>query len=68
MQRPIRQEAHLRVTAFACVPVPKASGSAIICSRVSSVAAPTVHSHELQSAHSPPKECSSPAWQIGQTR
>jgi hypothetical protein len=38
---------------------PKASGSAIICSRVSSIAVPNLHPHELQRAPSPPKDCSS---------
>src|SRR5215213_2934094 len=48
--------------------LPNASGSAIICSRVSSIAAPSMHPHEPQRAPSPPKACSSPTWQTGQTR
>jgi hypothetical protein len=47
---------------------PEAPGSAIICSRVSSIAVPSTHPHEPQRAPSPPKGCSSPAWQTGQTR
>src|SRR5215210_5993160 len=48
--------------------LPKASGNAIICSRVSSIAAPKMHPHRLQLARSPAKGCSSPTWQTGQTR
>src|SRR5215208_63219 len=48
--------------------LPKASGSAMICSRVSSIAVPSMHPHEPQRAPSPPKGCSSPTWQTGQTR
>ena len=47
---------------------PEAPGSGIICSRVSSIAVPSTHPHEPQRAPSPPKGCSSPAWQSGQTR
>ena len=48
--------------------LPKAPGSAMICSRVSSIAVPSMHPHEPQRAPSPPKGCSSPTWQTGQTR
>ena len=48
--------------------LPEVSGSATICSRVSSIAVPTMHPHEPQRAPSPPKGCSSPTWQTGQTR
>jgi hypothetical protein len=47
---------------------PEALGSAIICSRVSSIAVPSMQPHELQWAPSLPKGCSSPTWQTGQTR
>src|SRR5215217_4368065 len=47
--------------------LPEASGSAIICSRLSSIAAPSTHPHEPQRAPSLPKGCSSPTWQTGQT-
>jgi hypothetical protein len=48
--------------------LPEASGSAMICSRVSSIAVPSTHPHEPQRAPSPPKGRSSLAWQTGQTR
>jgi len=48
--------------------LPKASGSAMIYSSVSSIAVPSMHPHEPQRAPSPLKGCSSPTWQTGQTR
>src|SRR5215211_3173700 len=48
--------------------LPEASGNAIICSRVSSIAVPSIHPHEPQRAPSPPKGCSSPTWQTGPLR
>jgi hypothetical protein len=54
------------VTAFACMTV-QSVGQRDYLLEGQQLAAPKMHSHELQRAHSPPKECSSPAWQIGQT-
>src|SRR5215217_9187628 len=48
--------------------LPEAPGNAMICSRVSSIAVPRMQPHEPQRAPSPPKGCSSLAWQTGQTR
>ena len=63
MKRPIRQEAHLRVTAFACV-----TAQSVWQRNYLLKGQQRRYAHELQRAHLPPKECSSPAWQIGQTR
>ena len=67
MERPIRQEAHLRVTAFACVPAQSVGQRDYL---LEGQQRRRTHDARTRAAACTltPKECSSPAWQIGQTR